>query len=122
MPLPHELPEDDYRLGTHRYAVFAALLLINDCLEFVMSTSLAASATPSTKEAAAWTESDIVALVNFLHEQRATAEGSSFKPQVFQAAAAHLEGLRTKGAPKGVANTRSKWRNVRRHFPHLNYV
>ena len=96
----------------HQYAVFAVLLLINNCLEFVMSTSLAASAPPSTKEAAAWTESDIVALVNFLHEQQATTEGSSFKPQVFQAAAAHLDGLRTKGAPKDVTNTRSKWRNV----------
>jgi len=105
--------EDDQRLlGTHRYAVFAALVHLSRCLSYSMET-LSAPAPPSQKESASWTDEDVNALVNYLHRSRATTEGSNFNREVFRKAAVHLEGIRTKGGPKDTTNTKSKWSNVR---------
>jgi hypothetical protein len=70
---------------------------------------------PSTtkKETASWTDRDITAFVDYLHQHRAEGKGGNFKRPTFQGAAAYVETFHTKGAPKDAENTKLKWAAVR---------
>ncbi|KAH9947460.1 hypothetical protein B0H21DRAFT_891281 [Amylocystis lapponica] len=68
-------------------------------------------------ENAFWTSDDELALVNFLLEHQAEGgDGANFKKSTFQAAAAMLEPLRTKGAPKGCESCKNKWQKLRKTY------
>jgi hypothetical protein len=69
---------------------------------------------PSTtkKKTASWTDHDITALVDYLHQHRAKGEGENFKRPMFQGAAAYVKTFCIKGTPKDAENTKSKWTAV----------
>lgn len=64
------------------------------------------------KERVHWTDEEISALVDYLHEHRSEGEGGSFKKQTFQGAVSHLQPLRKHGGPKDATSIKEKFTKV----------
>lgn len=64
------------------------------------------------KERVHWTEDEITALVDYLHEHRSEAEGGSFKKQTYQGAVSLLQSLHTQGGPKDANSVKEKFTKV----------
>jgi hypothetical protein len=104
------------QIAIHQYASYIALLQLSSCLPYVMAPST------TKKETASWTDCNITALVDYLHQHRAEAEGGNLKRPMFQGAVAYVKTFRTKGAPKDAENAKSKWMAVRSLFSPSDHI
>jgi len=61
-----------------------------------------------------WTKEDETALIDFLITHKSVAgDGLNYKASVWTAAAAHMQPVTTKGAPKNAEKCKAKWTRVR---------
>jgi hypothetical protein len=64
------------------------------------------------RERVHWTDEEISALVEFLHQHRSEGEGGSFKKQTYQAATSHLQTFHRIGGPKDANSVKEKFNKV----------
>jgi hypothetical protein len=73
-------------------------------------------ASSQPKERVHWTDEEVSALVDYLHQHQSeaelAAEGRSFKKQTFQGAASHIQPLHKQGAPKNANHVKEKFTKV----------
>ena len=65
-----------------------------------------------TKEHVHWTDEEISALVDYLYDHRAEAEGGSFKKQTYQGAVTYLKPFHKQGGPKDSTSIKEKFTKV----------
>ena len=69
-----------------------------------------------TKERATWTMDDITALLEYLTAHKSEGDSGGFKKATWTAAAAHVNGVLTCGAPKTGDGCKGKFRTVSYFF------
>lgn len=90
--------------ATH-FISYAALLHIRRYSSALMAPS-------QVKERVHWTDEEISALVDYLHDHRSEAEGGSFKKQTYQGAVLHLQPFHRQGGPKDANSVKEKFTKV----------
>ena len=65
-----------------------------------------------TKERVHWTDEEISALVDYLYDHRAEAEGGSFKKQTYQGAVTYLKPFHKQGGLKDSTSVKEKFTKV----------
>ena len=90
--------------ATH-FISYAALLHIKHYSSALMAPT-------QSKERVQWTDEEVKALVDYLHDHRSKAEGGAFNKQTFQGAALHLQPLHKHGGPKDATSIKEKYGKV----------
>lgn len=95
---------DFLREATHfvSYAAFLHLKRYNSVL--TMSSQ--------SKGRVHWTEEEVSALVDYLHDKHSEGEGGAFKKTTFQGAVSHLKPFHKHGAPKDANSVKEKFTKV----------
>lgn len=96
---------DYLRQATH-FISYAALLHLKRYGSALMAP------TTQSKERVHWTDEEISALVDYLHDHRSEGEGGSFKKQTYQGAVSHIQPLHKQGGPKDGTSVKEKFTKV----------
>lgn len=104
---------DYLRQATH-YISYATLLHLKR-----YNSVLTSMAPTQAKDRVHWTDEEIAALVDYLHDHRSEAEGGAFKKQTYQGAVTHIQPLHKSGGPKDATSVKEKFTKVSDDLIHL---